>query len=429
MADAVLQLNEVTHLTYQFTKNGVISAVPTVTASQVAADGTTVALTPPTLQNSGTSPRYELDWSHASAGDYTVSFFTSDSTCDQYPGVTFYITCGQMWIQYIDAAISTRASATALGVVNTIVTAIQAVTDKFHFTGSSGVEKVNSQLAGANADVIDAASIKADAVTKIQAGLGTSANQQTILDRLGAFTGTGVNTVLGFFRALLRSDLSAPSDVGGTFTPTTDSTQAIADAIGALPTVPTLAAIVNGVWNELLAGHTTPNSAAQILIAAAAGSGAPTVPQIVNGILNELLAGHTTSGSVAAALSLIDAIYAVVQTIGAGVTFIRSPVSPNGDTELRQGVRYTGVHALAYTSDIASDLLASGVTVALNFANRSFPAVVTGAPGAWAIRVPVTEIETAEIVLGTYLGQLAQYEGGVEVPELSNFNVTMAVNP
>ena len=69
------------------------------------------------------------------------------------------------------------------------------------------------------------------AVSAIQNGLALEASSQSILARIGAFTGTGVNTILGFFRALLRSDggITTPSDVGGTFTHTTDSTQAIRD--------------------------------------------------------------------------------------------------------------------------------------------------------------------------------------------------------
>lgn len=52
-----------------------------------------------------------------------------------------------------------------------------------------------------------------------------------ILDRLGAWTGTGVNTLLGAFKALLSKDASAPSDIGGTFSPATDSTEAISEAV------------------------------------------------------------------------------------------------------------------------------------------------------------------------------------------------------
>jgi hypothetical protein len=76
---------------------------------------------------------------------------------------------------------------------------------------------------------IDADAIATDAVTEIQSGLATSANQTTILNRLGSFTGSGVNTVLGFFQALMRSDSTTPSDLGGTYDDATDSLQAIRD--------------------------------------------------------------------------------------------------------------------------------------------------------------------------------------------------------
>lgn len=54
----------------------------------------------------------------------------------------------------------------------------------------------------------------------------------TITNRIGSFTGTGVNTVLGFFQAVLRTDATLPSDVGGTFSPLTDALQALRDWIG-----------------------------------------------------------------------------------------------------------------------------------------------------------------------------------------------------
>ncbi len=60
--------------------------------------------------------------------------------------------------------------------------------------------------------------------------LATAANQTTILARLGAWTGSGVNTILGAFKALLSKTATLPTDIGGTFTPTTDSTEALAEA-------------------------------------------------------------------------------------------------------------------------------------------------------------------------------------------------------
>lgn len=87
-------------------------------------------------------------------------------------------------------------------------------------------------------DAIDADALKADAVTEIQAGLATSANQTTILNRLGAFTGTGVNTVLGFLRAMANkaAGIATPTDLSasGTFDNTTDSEEAISDQVSTL---------------------------------------------------------------------------------------------------------------------------------------------------------------------------------------------------
>jgi hypothetical protein len=53
----------------------------------------------------------------------------------------------------------------------------------------------------------------------------------TLLARLGAFTGSGANTVLGLLRAAMRKDLTAPSDVGGNFDPQTDSEESIREHI------------------------------------------------------------------------------------------------------------------------------------------------------------------------------------------------------
>ena len=45
-------------------------------------------------------------------------------------------------------------------------------------------------------------------------------NLTSILNRVGAFAGSGYNTVLGFFRALMRTDAPLPSDVEGSYTTT-----------------------------------------------------------------------------------------------------------------------------------------------------------------------------------------------------------------
>lgn len=57
-----------------------------------------------------------------------------------------------------------------------------------------------------------------------------ASDMSTLLSRLGAFTGSGVNTVLGLLRAIMSKAAATPSDVGGTFSATTDSIEAIRDA-------------------------------------------------------------------------------------------------------------------------------------------------------------------------------------------------------
>jgi hypothetical protein len=71
-----------------------------------------------------------------------------------------------------------------------------------------------------------------------------------VSNKLGGFTGSGTNTVLGFLRAIARGDLAAPSDMGGTYDPAiaaletisddaANNVLAIATAIGALNDIST----------------------------------------------------------------------------------------------------------------------------------------------------------------------------------------------
>lgn len=115
-----------------------------------------------------------------------------------------------------------------------------------NITSASGVA-----VTSLAANSVTASALANDAVSEIANGMTTSvgwlalvqdvgAVQDTagsIVDRLGAFSASGVNTVLGFFQALFRKNATLPSDIGGTFDPTTDSVEAIrerADAIAPL---------------------------------------------------------------------------------------------------------------------------------------------------------------------------------------------------
>lgn len=119
-------------------------------------------------------------------------------------------------------------------VAGTSVTAINAnlgTTQPINFTGTAG-------SALAKADMVDvagaavstsAAQIGVNAVNvggTAQTGLDIGANVTTLINRIGAFTGSGVNTILGFFKALFSSDASTPSDIGGTYDPATMSLEA-----------------------------------------------------------------------------------------------------------------------------------------------------------------------------------------------------------
>lgn len=116
------------------------------------------------------------------------------------------------------------------------IAAIKAKTDQLTFTVS---QRVDAQVLGmANnvitaaavaTDAIDADALASDAVAEIQSGLATATSQTTILNRIGSFTGTGVNTILGFLKAMASKVASLPSDIGGTFDPATDSEEAIRD--------------------------------------------------------------------------------------------------------------------------------------------------------------------------------------------------------
>lgn len=67
-------------------------------------------------------------------------------------------------------------------------------------------------------------------VTTLTNAPSDSAGVTTLLARLGAFTGTGVNTILGFLKAIASKAASLPSDIGGTFDVTTDSLEGFKDA-------------------------------------------------------------------------------------------------------------------------------------------------------------------------------------------------------
>ncbi len=141
----------------------------------------------------------------------------------------------------IDAAVSSRSSHDANAVRDAILD------DATRFSGGNidaAISSRSSHNANAVRDAIlddatrfsgaDIGTILTD-TNEIQGDLpGTTlasqANQTTILARIGGVTGAGINTLLGFFRALMNKASGAtPTNIGGTYSAAADSTEAIRD--------------------------------------------------------------------------------------------------------------------------------------------------------------------------------------------------------
>ena len=119
---------------------------------------------------------------------------------------------------------------------------------------------------GSQMDLVNAPN--ATAITAIQSGLALASSVTTVLNRLGTWTGTGRNTILGWAQALFRKDADAtvPTDINtnlgsgvGTADNTTDSTEAIRDNMTS-GSAPTAAQNANAVWDALRSAHTVAGS-------------------------------------------------------------------------------------------------------------------------------------------------------------------------
>jgi hypothetical protein len=114
-----------------------------------------------------------------------------------------------------------------------VFTVVEGGATRTYAATSYVVEETAYRFTSSDRSTLQAAATQAS-VDAVQATADTiggyiDTEVQTLLDRLGAFTGSGVNTVLGFFQALLSKIAPAPSDVGGTFNPAADSVEAIRD--------------------------------------------------------------------------------------------------------------------------------------------------------------------------------------------------------
>jgi hypothetical protein len=180
---------------------------------------------------------------NSTTGVFTVdsNFATAAAASDPY--IVFVSAAASTTPPMVDvtkiAGSAVDTASAQLG-VNVVATAAGAITASSLASDTITAAKIATDAITAAkiaTGAIDADAIAADAVTEIQGGLATSsalstlqADVTTVLARLGAFAGSGLNTVLGFFRALMRKDNAlTPSDVGGTYDNTTDSNEAVKD--------------------------------------------------------------------------------------------------------------------------------------------------------------------------------------------------------
>lgn len=121
------------------------------------------------------------------------------------------------------------------GAISTNGGAVSTVTTAVNLTNAAAAGDFTAAMKASITTAATAATPTAAAVTGLtpvsirteMEGAGTLL--ATIAGRLGSWTGSGVNTLLGAFQALLSKAAAAPSDIGGTFDPATDSTEALRD--------------------------------------------------------------------------------------------------------------------------------------------------------------------------------------------------------
>ena len=127
------------------------------------------------------------------------------------------------------AAVATAWTAARAAYLDSVLQAQNSNQRTVQVTGSNHIAADVHEF---QTGVLTSDATAASFVTEVQSGLATAANQTTILNRLGSWTGSGLNTILGAFRAIAGKAASlTPTDLssGTTFDNTTDSLEAIRD--------------------------------------------------------------------------------------------------------------------------------------------------------------------------------------------------------
>jgi hypothetical protein len=281
-----------------------------------------------------------------------------------------------------------------------------------------------------------------------------AADMTTLLNRLGAWTGSGVNTVLGAFKALLSKTASTPSDIGGTFDAATDSTEAIRDNMSAgtsltaqevrdaMKLAPTVGDPAPGSIDKHLDDIPTnpytgtpptadaigTDAAAKILATpanklATDASGRVT-PDSVGGLTAQqtrdaMKLAPTTGAPATGSVDLhLDAIQARTDAFSALTVTVTSPVSTAGIIRIFGGDDYLIADARQIGFTLTGSPSISGGTVALRIGGALYAGVVTGAAACY---FELTRTQTAALEQG---GQLYTYE---LIATLSNEHVLTPV--
>lgn len=209
--------------------------------------------------------------------------------------------------------------------------------------------------------------------------------------RIGSFTGTGVNTILGFFRALMRKDgsITTPSDVGGAFVHATDSLEAIRDRGDA-------------AWTTGAGGG--------------GGGGDPWA--------TDLPAGSYTANQAGA---IVQAIAAKTNTINSGKVSYAGPVTAKGRIDqIIIGDDYLTAHGTAFvwTIDAIAGMSAATVTVhfggkcgANTFARTGTATDIGG--GKWSLVVEMPRADSGNLIAGEYIYSVeVRNASGVELTRI-----------
>ena len=210
----------------------------------------------------------------------------------------------------------------------------------------------------------------------------------SVLDRLGAFAGSGANTVLGFFRAMMRKDNSVPlpSDIGGAFANTSDSLEAIRDRGDA-------------AWTTGAGGG--------------GGGGDPWA--------TDLAAGNYPANQ---AGGILQTIAAKTNTIQSGKVAYAGPVTAKGTVDqIVIGDDYLTAHGTAFVWMISAipGMSAADVTVHFGGRNGANTFGVTGTAtdigsGKWSLTAQMPKATSGQLVAGEYRYSVAVHNAaGVEL--------------